>query len=107
MPGSPRFPARSPLDGLGHPFYCSEQSSERTFYSTSDRSCGLRGFQMLFAIVLGTIIGGAGVTLLGQWAHSAFEFGEPRDVITSAAFPRLALSERAPRYMPRLWNRAA
>ncbi|MFA7248530.1 MAG: hypothetical protein WC273_02755 [Dehalococcoidia bacterium] len=62
---------------------------------------------MLFAIVLGIIIGAAGVTLVRQWALSALALEEPRIVITAAAFPRLAPSERAPRYLPRLWNRAA
>ena len=62
---------------------------------------------MFFAIVLGAIIGAAGVTLLGQWVRGALTFEASRAVITSAAFPRLAPSERAPRYTPRLWHRAA
>ena len=63
---------------------------------------------MFFAIVLGMIIGAAGITLFRQWALSALTFEEEsRLVITSAAFPRLAPSERVPRYTPRLWHRAA
>lgn len=62
---------------------------------------------MLFAIVLGVIIGAAGVTLFRQWAAGATMPGEPAMAITPAAFPRLAPSERAPRYSPRLWHRAA
>ena len=63
---------------------------------------------MFFAIVLGIIIGAAGVTLFRQWALGAMTFeGESPLVMTSAAFPRLAPSERVPRYTPRLWHRAA
>ena len=62
---------------------------------------------MLFTIVLGAIIGGAGVTLLRQWSRGALTLEESRPVITARAFPRLAPSERAPRYTPRLWHRAA
>lgn len=62
---------------------------------------------MFFALVLGAIIGGAGVTLLRQWARGALTFEGCAPVLTSAAFPRLAPSERVPRYTPRLWRRAA
>ena len=62
---------------------------------------------MMFAIVLGAIIGGAGVTLLRQWTGGALEEQEEQPVITAAFFPRLAPSERVPRYTPRLWHRAA
>ena len=62
---------------------------------------------MLFAVVLGAIIGAAGVTLLRQWVRGAMTFEESQPVMTAAAFPRLAPSERAPRYIPRLWHRAA
>ena len=62
---------------------------------------------MVFAIILGTIIGAAGVTLLRQWAQGALSLEEPRRVITPVAFPRLAPSVRVPRYTPRLWHRAA
>ena len=62
---------------------------------------------MLFAIVLGMIIGAAGITLLRQWARGAFAYEDAPEVITSAAFPRLAPSVRSPRYTPRLWHRAA
>ena len=56
---------------------------------------------MLFAIMLGTIIGGAGVTLLRQWAAAAFEAGERGPVLTPDAFPRLAPPSPLPRYTPR------
>ena len=55
---------------------------------------------MLFAIVLGTLIGGAGATLLRQWASDAMSTGsiEAREpVLTAAAFPRLAPPERLTR----------
>ena len=67
----------------------------------------LGGSIMMFAIVLGTIIGGAGVTLLRQWTAGAMEQQEEVAVITPDVFPRLAPSERVPRYTPRLWHRAA
>jgi hypothetical protein len=62
---------------------------------------------MMFAIVLGTIIGAAGATLLRQWAGGVLNAEEEHAVITPAFFPRLAPSERVPRYTPRLWHRAA
>ena len=65
---------------------------------------------MLFAMVLGAIIGAAGVTLLRQWVHAALTFEEPRasqPVMNAMTFPHLAPSERVPRYSPRLWHRAA
>ena len=67
----------------------------------------LRGSEMMFAIVLGTIIGAAGVTLFRQWARGVLMSQEMRPAITPAYFPRLAPSERVPRYTPRLWHRAA
>lgn len=43
---------------------------------------------MLFAIVLGIMLGAAAVTLLQQWRESALT---PREVVlTPARFPRLA-----------------
>lgn len=62
---------------------------------------------MLFSIVLGVMIGAAGVTLLRQWTRNAFDAAQAHQVMTSTAFPRLAPSERVPRYTPRLWHRAA
>lgn len=62
---------------------------------------------MMFAIVLGTIIGAAGATLFSQWARGVLTLEEQPTVITAATFPRLAPSSRVPRYTPRLWHRAA
>jgi hypothetical protein len=62
---------------------------------------------MMFAIVLGTIIGAAGATLFRQWTRGMLTLEEQPTVITPSAFPRLAPSERVPRYTPRLWHRAA
>ncbi len=62
---------------------------------------------MIFAIVLGAIIGAACMTLLGQWARGTLVLDHAHPVITPAAFPRLAPSERVPRYSPRFWHRAA
>ena len=62
---------------------------------------------MLFAIVLGTMLGAAGITLLGQFVEGATSREVPTAAITPTAFPRLAPSERVPRYTPRLWHRAA
>ena len=62
---------------------------------------------MLFAIVLGTIIGAAGVTLVRQWARGEVMYGGERPAIVPSVFPRLAPSTRVPRYTPRLWHRAA
>ena len=69
--------------------------------------CGYGGSTMMFAIVLGTIIGAAGMTLFHQWARGVLMLDEQPTVITPSAFPRLAPSTRVPRYTPRLWHRAA
>lgn len=76
-------------------------------FANSHAEVRLRGFHMLFAIFLGAIIGAAGVTLIGQWLRGAMTLDASRAVLTARAFPRLAPSERAPRYTPRLWHRAA
>lgn len=65
---------------------------------------------MLFAIVLGAMLGGAGVILLRQWAVAALEAGaagEHGPVLTAAAFPHLAPPSRLPRRSPRPRRRAA
>lgn len=62
---------------------------------------------MLLSIVLGIMIGAAGVTLFRQWSRDAFDRAQARPVMTPAVFPRLAPSRRAAQYSPRLWHRAA
>jgi hypothetical protein len=44
---------------------------------------------MLFAIVLGIMLGAAGVTLVNQYREAAFR-GPPETVLTPARFPHLA-----------------
>ena len=52
---------------------------------------------MLFAIVLGVIVGGAGVLLIQQWLTGALMLGRGRDAgvaLSPSRFPHLAPPKR-------------
>ncbi len=55
---------------------------------------------MLFMLMLGTLLGLAGVTLLRQWAVETMGADEEGPALRPAVFPRLAPPTRQPRYAP-------
>lgn len=48
---------------------------------------------MLFTIVLGALVGAAGLTLIRQWFEASLEISRPQ-VLTPASFPHLAPPQR-------------
>ena len=55
---------------------------------------------MLFILMLGTLLGIAGVTLLRQWASAAMGADTEGPALAPAVYPRLAPPTRQPRYAP-------
>lgn len=49
---------------------------------------------MLFAIVLGAVVGAAGLTLIRQWLEGSLEMARPA-TLHPTAFPHLAPSRRS------------